>query len=123
MTHYQNLQLDLTERQRLPIISGIIYTALTPAMDHTIAQGGCYDPIDTANNRRTATGFTTTIRTLATLSQQESTTAKHSILASYAIDKILDNFMAQHHHQGQSVIRQPYQHANITPKQQGCDRC
>jgi ATP phosphoribosyltransferase regulatory subunit len=119
-----NINIDLAELRGYAYHTGIIYAVYTPQRGHAIASGGRYDGIGKAfNNNRAATGFSTDLHTLASLSPQDKRTKiRYAILAPYALDKALDNLITQLRQSGETVIRQLSENTNITPKQQGCDR-
>ena len=119
------INIDLAELRGYAYHTGIIYAVYTPAQGHSIANGGRYDGIGKAfGNDRPATGFSTDLHTLASLSPQQNqqTQEKCSILAPYALDKALDSLIAQLRSEGEAVVRQLSENTSITPEQQGCDR-
>ena len=127
LEHYYpqlKINIDLAELRGYAYHTGIIYAVYTPSRGHSIASGGRYDGIGKAfNNDRPATGFSTDLHTLASLSPQQNTTQKKkTILAPYLLDQDLDNLIEQLRSQGEAVVRQLSNNSNITPEQQGCDR-
>ena len=119
-----NINIDLAELRGYAYHTGIIYAVYTPRRGHSIARGGRYDGIGKAfNNNRPATGFSTDLHTLASLSQHhESKKIGNAILAPYTLDEALDDLITQLRHEGEIVIRQLSKNTNITPAQQGCNR-
>jgi len=119
-----NINIDLAELRGHAYHTGIIYAVYTPQRGHSIARGGRYDGIGKAfDNNRPATGFSTDLHTLASLSKHhENKQMGTAILAPYALDEALDVLIAQLRHDGEVVIRQLSKDTSITPKQQGCNR-
>ena len=117
------INLDLAELRGYAYHTGIIYAVYTPERGHSIASGGRYDGMGKAfDNDRPATGFSTDLHTLASLSSPSNTKTGCAILAPYALDEDLDKLIAQLRSDGEAVIRQLSDKTNITPKQQGCNR-
>lgn len=118
------INIDLAELRGYAYHTGIIYAVYTPERGHSIASGGRYDGIGKAfHNDRPATGFSTDLHTLASLSaQNRQRQVKYSILAPYTLDEALDRLIKQLRSDGETVIRQLSESTNITPEQQGCDR-
>ena len=118
-----NINVDLAELRGYTYHTGIIYAVYTPERGHSIARGGRYDGIGKAfNNNRAATGFSTDLYTLASLSQQRKRIKKQAILAPYVLDEALDHLIATLRNNKETVIRQLSENTTITPEQQGCDR-
>ena len=119
-----DINIDLAELRGYAYHTGIIYAVYTPDVGHSIASGGRYDGIGKAfGNDRPATGFSTDLRTLASLSKQPKIShGKKAILAPSALDEDLDQLIKQLRDKGETVIRQLSTQTNITPQQQNCDR-
>ncbi len=119
-----DINIDLAELRGYAYHTGIIYAVYTPDVGHSIASGGRYDGIGKAfGNDRPATGFSTDLRTLASLSKQKiQSQSKKAILAPSTWDKDLDQLITQLRKEGETVIRQLSNNTNITPEQQNCDR-
>jgi ATP phosphoribosyltransferase regulatory subunit len=117
------INIDLGELRGYAYHTGIIYAVYTPKRGHSIASGGRYDGIGKAfNNDRPATGFSTDLHTLASLSSQSNIKTGCAILAPYTLDETLDKLIKQLRSNGEVVIRQLSSKTNITPQQQGCNR-
>jgi ATP phosphoribosyltransferase regulatory subunit len=117
------INIDLAELRGYAYHTGIIYAVYTPKRGHSIASGGRYDGIGKAfNNDRPATGFSTDLHTLASLSSQSNIKTGCAILAPYTLDETLDKLIKQLRSNGEVVIRQLSSKTNITPQQQGCNR-
>jgi ATP phosphoribosyltransferase regulatory subunit len=118
------INIDLAELRGYTYHTGIIYAVYTPKRGHSIAYGGRYDGIGKAfNNNRAATGFSTDLHTLASLSQpHQHTPTKQAILAPYILDEALDQLITILRDNNETVIRQLSANTTITPEQQGCDR-
>ncbi len=118
------INVDLAELRGYAYHTGIIYAVYTPERGHSIASGGRYDGIGKAfDNDRPATGFSTDLQSLASLSPQNNKIQKKkTILAPSVLDEDLDNLIKQLRNNGEAVIRQLSDNTNITPQQQGCDR-
>jgi ATP phosphoribosyltransferase regulatory subunit len=117
------INIDLAELRGYAYHTGIIYAVYTPERGHSIASGGRYDGIGKAfDNDRPATGFSTDLHTLASLSSQSNIKTGCAILAPYTLDEDLDKLIEQLRSNGEAVIRQLSDNTNITPQQQGCDR-
>jgi ATP phosphoribosyltransferase regulatory subunit len=119
-----NINIDLAELRGYAYHTGIIYAVYTPERGHSIARGGRYDGIGKVfNNNRPATGFSTDLHTLASLSpHHDNKKMGNAILAPYRVDEALDDVIAQLRLEGEVVIRQLSKNTNITPEQQGCNR-
>ena len=118
-----NINIDLAELRGYAYHTGIIYAVYTPERGHSIARGGRYDGIGKAfNNDRPATGFSTDLHTLSSLSSHRNAKTGCAILAPYALNEDLDKLIAQLRHDGEVVIRQLSDKPTITPEQQSCNR-
>ena len=114
------LHIDLAEMRGYAYHTGIMYTAYLPGRGESIAHGGRYDGIGEAfGNSRPAIGFSTDLRTLATLITNQ-VIAKSNILAPNVADKILDGLIQDLRGKGETVIRQLEDKA--APQQYGCNR-
>lgn len=126
LKHYYpqlKINIDLAELRGYAYHTGIIYAVYTPERGHSIASGGRYDGIGKAfNNDRPATGFSTDLHTLSSLSSHRNTKTGCAILAPYALDEDLDKLITQLRSEGKAVIRQLSDKSNITPEQQSCNR-
>ncbi len=130
--YYPKLQLhiDLAEMRGYAYHTGIMYTVYKPGRGFAIAQGGRYDGIGEAfGNSRPAIGFSTDLRTLAQLSEENITLVNslgvNAIFAPYELDQKLDKVVADLRTQGEQVIRQLDSSLEInaqTLAQQGCNR-
>ncbi|RTZ63361.1 MAG: ATP phosphoribosyltransferase regulatory subunit [Aquificaceae bacterium] len=123
--HYPALEIniDLAESRGYAYHTGIVYAVYTPDVGHSIASGGRYDGIGKAfGNDRPATGFSTDLRTLASLSKQKISPSKKAILAPSSFDDDLGKLIKQLRAEGEIVIRQLSNNTSITPQQQNCDR-
>jgi len=130
--YYPKLQLhiDLAEMRGYAYHTGIMYTVYKPGRGFSIAQGGRYDGIGEAfGNSRPAIGFSTDLRTLAQLSEENITLVNslgvNGIFAPYELDQKLDKVVADLRAQGEQVIRQLDSSLEInaqTLAQQGCNR-
>ena len=119
-----DINIDLAELRGYAYHTGIIYAVYTPDVGHSIASGGRYDGIGKAfGNDRPATGFSTDLRTLASLSKQKiQSQSKKAILAPSTLEENLNQLITQLRKEGETVIRQLSNNTNITPEQQNCDR-
>jgi len=130
--YYPELQLhiDLAEMRGYAYHTGIMYTVYKPGRGFSIAQGGRYDGIGEAfGNSRPAIGFSTDLRTLAQLSEENITLVNslgvNAIFAPYELDQKLDKVVADLRAQGEQVIRQLDSSLEINAQslaQQGCNR-
>ncbi len=118
------INIDLAELRGYAYHTGIIYAVYTEGRGHSIASGGRYDGIGKAfDNDRPATGFSTDLHTLASLSSKTNKTQKKKmILAPSVQDEDLDSLIEQLRGQGEAVVKQLSNNSNITPEQQSCDR-
>lgn len=117
-----NLHIDLAEMRGYSYHTGIMYTAYLPGRGNSIAHGGRYDGIGKAfGNSRPAIGFSTDLRTLASLTESTAS-IDNRILAPYAFDEKLDTLVNELRQQGEQVITQLDKSTEITPEQQGCNR-
>jgi len=122
-----DLHVDLAEMRGYAYHTGIMYTVYIPGHGQSIAHGGRYDGIGEAfGNSRPAIGFSTDLRTLASLSEDTitlvNTLGVNGILAPYALDKSLDEAIQKLRDMGEQVIRQLDSETEFTPEQQGCNR-
>jgi len=112
---------DLAELRGYRYQTGVVFAAFVPGHGQEIARGGRYDAIGKAFGRaRPATGFSTDLKTLVSLSQKAMSTAK-GIFAPLSDDQSLDAKVAELRSQGERVVA-------MLPGQQGeaadfsCDR-
>ncbi len=127
LEHYYpelKINIDLAELRGYAYHTGIIYAVYTPSRGHSIASGGRYDGIGKAfDNDRPATGFSTDLHTLASLSSKTNKIQKKEmILAPSVQDEDLDSLIEQLRSQGEAVVKQLSDNSNITPEQQSCNR-
>ena len=121
-TNFPDLQLhiDLAEMRGYAYHTGIMYTAYLPGKGESIAYGGRYDGIGEAfGNHRPAIGFSTDLRTLASLVVNQAIN-KTNILAPNVTDKMLNALIQDLRAKGETVIRQLDD--NTTPEQYRCNR-
>ncbi len=123
---HQPLYFDLAELRGYNYHTGVVFSAYLPGHGQEIAKGGRYDGIgETFGRSRAATGFSTNLDHLVTLTDACVQSEKlKSILAPAADDsndKQLELVIKQLRQQGQRVIRElPGQHSDA--QMQGCDR-
>lgn len=116
------VNIDLAEMRGYSYHTGIMYTVYLPGRGESIANGGRYDGIGEAfGNSRPAIGFSTDLRTLASL-MKDPEIKSDSILAPFVLDKGLDKVISELRQQGEHVIRQLDDNSTVTPEQQGCNR-
>ncbi len=124
VTHYPSLtcHIDLAEMRGYAYHTGIMYTVYKPGQGNAVAHGGRYDGIGKAfGNSRPAIGFSTDLRTLASLSPKKSNDISR-IVAPYDDDQELHNFIKELRANGENVIRQLDATSKLSPQQLGCDR-
>jgi len=122
-----DLHIDLAEMRGYAYHTGIMYTVYLPGRGSAIAHGGRYDGIGKAfGNNRPAIGFSTDLRTLASLSFDTTTLINslgaNGVLAPPASDDSLEVLIADLRARGEQVIRQLDKVSSLTPMQQGCNR-
>ncbi len=116
------VNIDLAEMRGYSYHTGILYTVYLPGRGESIANGGRYDGIGEAfGNNRPAIGFSTDLRTLASM-MEDSETESTAILAPFVFDKELDQLVSELRQQGEHVIRQLDENSALTLQQQGCNR-
>ncbi len=116
------VNIDLAEMRGYSYHTGILYTVYLPGRGESIANGGRYDGIGEAfGNNRPAIGFSTDLRTLASMMKDHEIKA-NAILAPFVLDKELDQVISELRQQGEHVIRQLDDSSTVTPEQQGCNR-
>ena len=116
------VNIDLAEMRGYSYHTGITYTVYSPNRGESIAYGGRYDGIGEAfGNSRPAIGFSTDLRTLASMMEDQEL-KRNGILAPFVFDKKLDQAISELRQQGEHVIRQLDEKSTVTPEQQGCNR-
>lgn len=115
------LYFDLAELRGYHYHTGVMFSAFVPGQGSGIAFGGRYDNVGRSFGRaRAATGFSTDVKILMSLSDDQSQTAK-PIFAPYSVDKLLTRAIEQLRRKGEIVITElPGQSANAADM--GCDR-
>lgn len=115
------LYFDLAELRGYRYQTGVVFAAFVPGHGQEIARGGRYDAIGEAFGRaRPATGFSTDLKNLISLSQKGVPTAS-GIFVPVSDDQTLDAKVAELRGQGERVVV-------MLPGQQGiaadfgCDR-
>jgi ATP phosphoribosyltransferase regulatory subunit len=122
-----SINFDLSELRGYHYHTGLLFSAYTPGEGQEIARGGRYDDIGEVFGRaRPATGFSTDLKTLLNLSQQENSIENNAILAPSAIEGDTDDgelwkAVKALRAQGEKVIQSlPGQKGNAA--ELGCDR-
>ncbi len=117
-----DIHFDLSELRGYRYHTGLLFSAYTPDEGQEIARGGRYDDIGEVFGRaRPATGFSTDIKNLLNLSQQNTALAKNAIFAPCDDAPELWQAMQDLRAQGEKVIQSlPGQQGNAA--ELGCDR-
>lgn len=116
------INIDLAEMRGYSYHTGIMYTVYLPGRGDSIASGGRYDGIGEAfGNSRPAIGFSTDLRTLASLIEDQGRECD-GILAPFVLDNSLDQVINGLRQQGERVIKQLDGNSTVPPEQQGCNR-
>jgi ATP phosphoribosyltransferase regulatory subunit len=98
------LYFDLAELRGYRYQSGVVFAAFVPGHGQEIARGGRYDDIGKAFGRaRPATGFSSDLKTLVSLSQSQPSN-KAGIFAPALEDAALDAKIAELRAQGERVV-------------------
>jgi len=115
------LYFDLAELRGYRYQTGVVFAAFVPGHGQEIARGGRYDAIGEAFGRaRPATGFSTDLKNLVSLSQKGVPTVT-GIFAPVSDDQTLDSKVAELRGQGERVVAMlPGQKGEATDF--GCDR-
>jgi ATP phosphoribosyltransferase regulatory subunit len=100
-----SLYFDLSELRGYHYHTGLVFAALVPGWGQAVANGGRYDHVGEVFGRaRPATGFSTDLKALITLSQREATDGGNAIAAPCDDDlelwRVVQNLRAQ----GEQVI-------------------
>ncbi|MCW8957392.1 MAG: ATP phosphoribosyltransferase regulatory subunit [Gammaproteobacteria bacterium] len=101
-----DLHFDLSELRGYHYHTGILFAVFVPGQGQEIARGGRYDDIGRVFGRaRSATGFSTDLKSLVNLSNNQSTNAASSaIFAPTRDDSSLGTVIAELRAQGEIVI-------------------
>jgi len=116
------LHFDLAELRGYKYQTGMVFAVFIPGCGQEIARGGRYDAIGEVFGRaRPATGFSTDLKTLVTLSQRDFGEQGDAILAPADNDPALYAVVQQLRHSGERVVcALPDQTAD--PLECGCNR-
>jgi ATP phosphoribosyltransferase regulatory subunit len=113
-----NLYFDLGELRGYHYHTGLVFAALVAGWGQAVANGGRYDHIGEVFGRaRPATGFSTDLKTLITLSGDDET-PRGAILAPASGELDLWQVMQALREQGERVVSELPQQ----PRPHGCDR-
>ncbi|MCW9015283.1 MAG: ATP phosphoribosyltransferase regulatory subunit [Gammaproteobacteria bacterium] len=118
-----NVHFDLAELRGYHYHTGIVFGAYVPGQGQEIARGGRYDDIGHVfGNARPATGFSTDLKTLISLSvKQSEKPGTSAIFAPCNDDGALAKMIADLRAQGERVIEElPGQHGDA--KTMACNR-
>lgn len=108
-----DVHFDLSELRGYHYHTGLLFAAYTPGEGQEIARGGRYDEIGKVFGRaRPATGFSTDLKTLLSLSEQNALPSNRGILAPGDDDPALWECIKTLRAQGETVIQ-------LLPGQQG----
>jgi ATP phosphoribosyltransferase regulatory subunit len=100
------VNLDLAELRGYAYHTGIVFAAYAPNQGKEIALGGRYDGIGQVfGQSRPATGFSTDLKTLLSLSDAQLSTAETKIFAPSEDDEALSAVISSLRKEGQRVIR------------------
>jgi len=112
-----NIHFDLSELRGYHYQTGIVFAAYVPGQGQEIARGGRYDDIGKVFGRaRPATGFSTDLKTLISLSVDSSQNASTAILAPCDDDAKLRDTIAALRAKGETVIEElPGQQGDAKP--------
>ena len=117
------INIDLAEMRGYAYHTGIVYSAYAAGSPREIARGGRYDGIgEYFGNARPATGFTSNLRTLISLSDNAQAPETQGILAPAIDDSSLEQTVKALRAQGEIVIRQLVPLAQLSAEVQGCNR-
>jgi ATP phosphoribosyltransferase regulatory subunit len=116
------LHFDLAELRGYKYQTGMVFAVFIPGCGQEIARGGRYDAIGEVFGRaRPATGFSTDLKTLVTLSQRDFGAQDDAILAPADNESELYTVVQQLRHSGERVVcALPGQ--VIVPGECGCNR-
>jgi ATP phosphoribosyltransferase regulatory subunit len=117
-----DIHFDLSELRGYRYHTGLLFAAYSPGEGQEIARGGRYDDIGVDFGRaRPATGFSTDIKNLLNLSQQNNVLPANAILAPSDDDPELWQVIKDLRAQGEKVIQSlPGQKGKAA--ELGCDR-
>lgn len=114
-----NLYFDLSELRGYHYHTGVVFAALAPGWGQALANGGRYDHIGEVFGRaRPATGFSTDLKALISLSSNGDASTGGAILAPADDTVELWRTMQQLRASGERVINALPGH----PRPEGCDR-
>lgn len=117
------INIDLAEMRGYTYHTGIVYSAYAAGSPREIARGGRYDGIgEYFGNARPATGFTSNLRTLISLSGDAPVSEAQGILAPAIDDAELEQTVKTLRAQGEIVIRQLVPLDQLSAEAQGCNR-
>ncbi len=116
------IHFDLSELRGYHYHTGLLFAAYTPGEGQEIARGGRYDDIGKVFGRaRPATGFSTDLKTLLNISQQEKAQNTPGIFAPDDDDAELWHAIKSLREQGEKVVQSlPGQQGNAA--ELGCNR-
>jgi len=101
-----DVHFDLSELRGYHYHTGLLFAAYTPGEGQEIARGGRYDEIGKVFGRaRPATGFSTDLKTLLGLSEQNTLSNNQGILAPADDDPALWEAIKELRAQGETVIQ------------------
>ncbi|PWQ99039.1 ATP phosphoribosyltransferase regulatory subunit [Leucothrix pacifica] len=117
------INIDLAEMRGYTYHTGIVYSAYAAGSPREVARGGRYDGIgEYFGNARPATGFTSNLRTLISLSEDSVVSETKGILAPAIDDAGLEQTVKTLRAQGEIVVRQLVPLTQLSAEAQGCDR-
>jgi len=115
------LYFDLAELRGYRYQTGIVYAAFVPGHGQELARGGRYDEIGRVFGRaRPATGFSSDLKTLMTLSPPRPY-QPHAIIAPCSSDPLLQQYIIELRKQGERVICMLEGQKGVLTEM-GCDR-
>jgi len=121
-----DIHFDLSELRGYHYHTGLLFAAYTPGEGQEVSRGGRYDDIGEVFGRaRPATGFSTDLKNLLNLSQQNNTLSANAILAPSDDDPELWKAVKELRAQGEKVIQSlPGQQGNVAEQASdlGCNR-
>lgn len=117
-----NIHVDLAELSGYDYHTGIVYGIYTSGLGREVARGGRYDGIGEAFGRtRSATGFSTDLRTLAKFAVPGIKQAgKANIFAPAIQDSALEMLIHALRQQGRCIVRELTGQAEANPADLGC---
>ncbi|MBT2988753.1 MAG: ATP phosphoribosyltransferase regulatory subunit [Candidatus Thiodiazotropha sp. (ex Ctena orbiculata)] len=116
------VHFDLAELRGYHFHTGVVFAAFVPGSGKEIARGGRYDAIGSVFGRsRPATGFSTDLKTLIRVAQQQQIADRSAVFAPWSDDPGLQQEIERLRAAGQRVIcALPGQHGDA--KEMGCDQ-